>query len=219
MSAEFYNTFLVDPMNDILDSLLGIINALFPLELPFDTVLQQIPAEASFISDIDSLIIASGAASVYSSFFKNKGYPTGLVDIYSRLRSGSDPNALNGTLADHVQEALFYTDNPFEVSTPLSGKGLSKNLSIALGCRLARATEPVTFLPGENDSLYIDFKVQLGIPGISSIVVSMDPTNLPLGDQIDQFKSQLNFSSNMPEMEGTTSVSYTHLTLPTSDLV
>ena len=53
MSAEFYNTFLVDPMNDILDSLLGIINALFPLELPFDTVLQQIPAEASFISDID----------------------------------------------------------------------------------------------------------------------------------------------------------------------
>jgi hypothetical protein len=32
----------------------------------------------------------------------------------------------------------------------------------------------------------------------------MDETNLPLGDQIDQFKSQLNFSSNMPEMEGTT---------------
>ena len=32
----------------------------------------------------------------------------------------------------------------------------------------------------------------------------MDSTTLPLGDQIDQFKSQLNFSSNMPEMEGTT---------------
>ena len=204
MSAEFYNTFLVDPVNGILDSLLGIINALFPLELPFDTVLQQIPAEASFISDIDSLIIASGAASVYSSYFKNKGYPTGLVGIYSRLLSGSNSFALNDTLANHVQDTLSYTDNPFERSTPLSGEGLSKYLSMALGCRLARATEPVTFLPGENDSLYIDFKVQLGIPGISSIVVSMDSTNLPLGDQIDQFKSQLNFSSNMPEMEGTT---------------
>lgn len=206
MSAEFYNTFLVDPMNDILDSLLGIINAQFPLELPFDQVLQQIPAEASFISDIDSLIIASGAASVYSSYFKNKGYPTGLVDIYSRLLSGSDSTALNGTLANHVQDSLFYTDNPFEESTSLAGEGLSKFLSIALGCRLERAPPDsfVNFQPGENDSLYIDFKVQLGIPGISSIVVSMDETNLPLGDQIDQFKSQLNFSSNMPEMEGTT---------------
>ena len=206
MSAEFYNTFLVDPMNDILDSLLGIINAAFPLELPFDIVMQQIPAEASFISDIDSLIIASGAASVYSSYFKNKGYQTGLVDIYSRLLSGSDSTALNDTLANHVQDSLFYTDNPFEEGTSLAGEGLSKFLSIALGCRLERAPPNsfVNFQPGENDSLYIDFKVQLGIPGISSIVVSMDETNLPLGDQIDQFKSQLNFSSNMPEMEGTT---------------
>ena len=53
MSAEFYNTFLVDLMNDFLDSLLGIINAQFPLELPFNTVLQEIPPEASFISNID----------------------------------------------------------------------------------------------------------------------------------------------------------------------
>ena len=204
MSAEFYNTFLVDPMNDILDSLLGIINAQFPLELPFDQVLQQIPAEASFITNIDSLIISSGVSSVYSSYFKNKGYPTGLVDIYSRLLSGSDSTALNGTLANHVQDALFYTDNPFEESTSLAGEGLSKFLSIALGCRLERAPPNsfVNFQPGENDSLYIDFKVQLGIPGISSIVVSMDETNLPLGDQIDQFKSQLNFSSSLPEMEG-----------------
>jgi len=206
MSAEFYNTFLVDPMNDILDSLLGIINAQFPLELPFDQVLEQIPAEASFISDIDSLIIASGAASVYSSYFKNKGYPTSLVDIYSRLLSGSDTLALNDTLANHIKDSLFYTDNPFEEDTSLADEGLSKYISIALGCRLERAPPDsfVTFQPGDNDSLYIDFKVQLGIPGISSIVVSMDETNLPLGDEMDQFKSQLDFSSNMPEDTSTT---------------
>jgi hypothetical protein len=139
MSAEFYNTFLVDPMNDILDSLLGIINALFPLELPFDTVLQQIPAEASFITNIDSLIISSGVSSVYSSYFKNKGYPTGLIDIYSRLLSGSDTLALIDTLANHIKDSLFYTDNPFEEDTSLADKGLSKFLSIALGCRLERA--------------------------------------------------------------------------------
>ena len=204
MSAEFYNTFLVDPMNDILDSLLGIINAQFPLELPFDQVLEQIPAEASFITNIDSLIISSGVSSVYSSYFKNKGYPTGLIDIYSRLLSGSDTLALNDTLANHIKDSLFYTDNPFEEDTSLADEGLSKYISIALGCRLERAPPDsfVTFQPGDNDSLYIDFKVQLGIPGISSIVVSMDETNLPLGDEMDQFRNQLDFSSNMPNITG-----------------
>jgi len=202
MDARIFNQVFVHPINDALDIFFTFLNdSVFPVTLPFESVLAQIPAEASFITGVEGLIIADDPTSNFSSYFKNKGYPTSLKSISSQLITGPNTLTLNDTLADHQKDEIVPNDF-FSDTTPLGGYTLKNILKMLITCRLDSVEGETITLIGPIDSLYIDFEIQFSPSGIDSAIINIDATDLPLPG-IDGIKEKLNFSSNMPDLGDT----------------
>jgi len=212
MTAEDYNQLFVDPVNTVLSAILDSLNNLDPISLGLSSLIEGI--EPQVITSIDSLIIAGSDASpsYFTSLFKNNGYPTNLTNCYARFVGGID--ALNDTIANHDttmvgsiidSDSSTFSAGIFQKTTNLVGEGLTENLQITTYFQLDQAPDDsyVTLYPTANDSIYIDYKLQFNISGIDSAKVSIDSVSLDLSEQIDAIKSQLSFTGNLPEVEGT----------------
>ena len=212
MTAEHYNLSFVDPFNTVLSTILDSLNNLDPLNLGLDSLIEGI--EPQVITGIDTLIIAGSdvSPSYFTSLFKNNGYPTNLINCYARFVGGID--ALNDTIASHDttmvgsiidSDSSTFSAGIFQKTTNLVGEGLTENLQITTYFQLDQAPDDsyVTLYPTANDSIYIDYKLQFNISGIDSAKVSIDSVNIDLTDQTDAIKSQLSFTGNLPEVEGT----------------
>ena len=161
MDARIFNQVFVHPINDALDIFFTFLNdSVFPVTLPFESVLAQIPAEASFIKSVEGLIIADDPPSYFSSYFKNKGYPTSLKSISSQLVTGPNTLTLNDILADHQKDEIV-RDSTFSATTQLGDSTLKNIISILISCRLDSVEgETITLIDGIHDSLYIDFEIK-----------------------------------------------------------
>jgi len=212
MTAEHYNLLFVDPVNTVLSAILDSLNNSDPISLGLSSLIEGI--EPQVITSIDTLIIAGSDASpsYFTSLFKNNGYPTNLTNCYARFVGGID--ALNDTIANHDttmvgsiidSDSSTFSAGIFQKTTNLVGEGLTENLQITTYFQLDQAPDDsyVTLYPTANDSIYIDYKLQFNISGIDSAKVSIDSVNIDLTDQTDAIKSQLSFTGNLPEVEGT----------------
>jgi hypothetical protein len=212
MTAEDYNQLFVDPVNTVLSAILDSLNNSDPISLGLSSLIEGI--EPQVITSIDTLIIAGSDASpsYFTSLFKNNGYPTNLINCYARFVGGID--ALNDTIANHDttmvgsiidSDSTEFSAGIFQKTTNLVGEGLTENLQITTYFQLDQAPDDsyVTLYPTANDSIYIDYKLQFNISGIDSAKVSIDSVNIDLTDQTDAIKSQLSFTGNLPEVEGT----------------
>jgi len=212
MTAEHYNLLFVDPVNTVLSAILDSLNNSDPISLGLSSLIEGI--EPQVITSIDTLIIAGSDASpsYFTSLFKNNGYPTNLTNCYARFVGGID--ALNDTIANHDttmvgsiidSDSSTFSAGIFQKTTNLVGEGLTENLQITTYFQLDQAPDDsyVTLYPTANDSIYIDYKLQFNISGIDSAKVSIDSVSLDLSEQIDAIKSQLSFTGNLPEVEGT----------------
>ena len=203
MDARLFNQLFVHPINVLLDNFFTFLSeSVFPVTLPFESVLAEIPADASFITGVEGLIIADEPSSFYSSEFTNRGYPTSLKSISSQLVTGPTTLTLNDILADHQKDEIE-TNDTFSDITQLGDSTLKNILSMLISCRLDSVEgETITLIDGINDSLYIDFEIQFSPSGIDSAIINIEATDLPLPG-IDGIKEKLNFSSNMPDLGDT----------------
>jgi len=203
MDARLFNQLFVHPINVLLDNFFTFLSeSVFPVTLPFESVLAEIPADASFITGVEGLIIADEPSSFYSSEFTNRGYPTSLKSISSQLVTGPTTLTLNDILADHQKDEIE-TNDTFSDITQLGDSTLKNILSMLISCRLDSVEgETITLIDGINDSLYIDFEIQFSPSGIDSAIINIDATDLPLPG-IDGIKEKLCFSSNMPDLGDT----------------
>jgi hypothetical protein len=203
MDARLFNQFFVHPINVLLDNFFTFLSeSVFPVTLPFESVLAAIPPDASFITGVEGLIIADEPSSFYSSEFTNRGYPTSLKSISSQLITGPTTLTLNDILADHQKDEIE-TNDTFSDIAQLGDSTLKNILSMLISCRLDSVEgETITLIDGINDSLYIDFEIQFSPSGIDSAIINIEATDLPLPG-IDGIKEKLNFSSNMPDLGDT----------------
>jgi len=182
LSADFYNAAIATPANNFLDSLFGQINGQAPIDLGLNSLLPD--SDPQLISSIDTINISSGDNSVYSTKIKNRGIPTNLSSVFSRLVTGIE--ALDDTIANHASDAIAIGTELNETKD-LGGEGLAQLLQITTAFQLDYAPTGsfVTLYPPGNaegeepsDSLYIDFKVQFGLSGVESMDVSIDSVGL-----------------------------------------
>ena len=76
MDARLFNQAFVHPINDALDIFFTFLNdSVFPVTLPFESVLAQIPEEAEFINSVEGLILADNPQSTFSSILKTEVIP------------------------------------------------------------------------------------------------------------------------------------------------
>jgi hypothetical protein len=203
MDARLFNQLFVHPINVLLDNFFTFLSeSVFPVTLPFESVLAEIPADASFITGVEGLIIADEPSSFYSSEFTNRGYPTSLKSISSQLVTGPTTLTLNDILADHQKDEIE-TNDTFSDITQLGDSTLKNILSMLISCRLDSVEgETITLIDGINDSLYIDFEIQFSPSGIDSAIINILGRDLEIPG-IDGIKEKLNFSSNMPDLGDT----------------
>jgi len=182
LSADFYNAAIATPANNFLDSLFGQINGQAPIDLGLNSLLPD--SDPQLISSIDTINISSGDNSVYSTKIKNRGIPTNLSSVFSRLVTGIE--ALDDTIANHASD-LIAIGTELNETKDLGGEGLAQLLQITTAFQLDYAPPGtfVTLYPPENDegqqpsdSLYIDFKIQFGLSGVESMDVSIDSVGL-----------------------------------------
>jgi len=203
MDARLFNQAFVHPINDALDIFFTFLNdSVFPVTLPFESVLAQIPEEAEFINSVEGLILADNPQSTFSSYFKNRGYPTSLKSISSQLITGPNTLTLNDILADHQIDEIVPNDT-FSDITQLGDSTLKNIIKMLITCRLDSVEgETITLVDGINDSLYIDFEIQFSPSGIDSAIINILATDLDIPG-IDGIKEKLDFSSNMPDLGDT----------------
>ena len=182
LSADFYNAAIATPANNFLDSLFGQINGAAPIDLGLNSLLPD--GDPQIISSIDTINISSGDNSLYSTKIKNRGIPTDLSTVYSRLVTGIE--ALDDTIANHVSDAITIGTELNETKD-LGGEGLAQLIQITTAFQLDYAPPGtfVTLYPPDNgagqepsDSLYIDFKIQFGLEGVESMDVGIDSVGL-----------------------------------------
>ena len=122
-------------------------------------------SDPQLISSIDTINISSGDNSVYSTKIKNRGIPTNLSSVFSRLVTGIE--ALDDTIANHASD-LIAIGTELNETKDLGGEGLAQLLQITTAFQLDYAPTGsfVTLYPPGNaegeepsDSLYIFFKI------------------------------------------------------------
>ena len=180
ISAEFYNDVIAGNVNIVLEEFFNTANSLEIPALPLDDIANT----TDLISSVDTLNIAEGEESKYSTWIKNKGIPTGITGVYSRLITGTE--AYDDTLANHTSTNIANGEILNEVKD-LYGEGLAQLIQISNMIQVAYAT-PGTFITlypqgnaeGQtpNDSIYLDFKIGFGIAGIEGIDISIDSVGL-----------------------------------------
>ena len=203
MFGSAYNRYFVNPVNTVLSAILDSINALEPISLGLSSLISGI--EPQIISSVDSLIISGSneSPSYFSSYFKNRGYPTNLINPFARFIGGNE--SLNDTIVNHDTTAVP-ANHIFQTYSNLLGKGLTENLKITTNFQLETVHPDsfVTLYPEISDSMYIKSNLVFNIAGIDSAKVTIDSVNLDLSEQMESIKSQLSFGGNLPEVEGTT---------------
>ena len=203
MFGSAYNRYFINPVNTVLSAILDSINALEPISLGLSSLISGI--EPQIISSVDSLIISGSNEnpSYFSSYFKNRGYPTNLINPFARFIGGNE--SLNDTIVNHDTTAVP-ANHIFQTYSDLLGEGLTENLKIATNFQLETVHPDsfVTLYPEVSDSMYIKSNLVFNIAGIDSAKVTIDSVNLDLSEQMESIKSQLSFGGNLPEVEGTT---------------
>ena len=182
ISAEFYNDFIAGNINLVLEEFFNAANSIEIPPLPFD----DIASNADLISSVDTLNIADGDESKYSTWIKNKGIPTDITGVYSRLVTGTE--AYDDTLANHTSSGIANGEVLNEIKD-LYGEGLAQLIQISNMIQVGYAT-PGTFItlyPEGNaegqtpsDSMYLDFEIGFGIAGIEGIDISIDSVGLEI---------------------------------------
>ena len=181
ISAEFYNDFIAGNTNIFLEEFFNLLNsATIPLPL------ELIAESTTLISSVDTLNIAEGEESKYTTWIKNRGIPTDLIGVYSRLVTGTEE--LDDTLANHTSAAIANGEELNEIKD-LYGEGLAQLIQITSMIEVAYQT-PGTFITlypmgnaeGEvpSDSMYLDFKIGFGIAGFEGIDISIDSVALEI---------------------------------------
>ena len=182
LSAEFYNSMIAGPANNILDSIFGVINNAAPINLGLDALLPD--TDPQFISSIDSINISSTGDSYFSTKMVNRGVPTGLVSAYSRLVTGTE--ALDDTIASH-ENSLLQAGESLNETKDLAAEGLAQLLQITTGFQIEYApigSFVTLYPPGDpsgnapNDSMYVNFSLQFNLDGVESMDVSIDSVGL-----------------------------------------
>jgi len=182
ISAEFYNDFIAGNVNIVLEEFFNAANSIEIPQLP----LSEIANNVDLISSVDTLNIADGDESKYSTWIKNKGIPTDITGVYSRLVTGTE--AYDDTLANHTSLGIANGEELNEIKD-LYGEGLAQLLQISNMIQVGYAT-PGTFItlyPVGNaegqtpsDSMYLDFEIGFGIAGIEGIDISIDSVGLEI---------------------------------------
>ena len=203
MFGSAYNKYFVNLVNTALSTAFDSLNALEPTSLGLSSLISGI--EPQVISSVDSLIISGSNASpsYFSSYFKNRGYPTNLINPYARFIGGIE--SLNDTIVNH-DTTLVPTNQIFRSYSDLLGEGLTENLKVTTNFQLETVHPDsfITLYPEVSDSMYVKFNLVFNISGIDSAKVTIDSVNLDLSEQMESIKSQLSFGGNLPEVEGTT---------------
>ena len=81
ISAEFYNDFIAGNVNIVLEEFFNAANSIEIPQLP----LSEIANNVDLISSVDTLNIADGDESKYSTWIKNKGIPTDITGVIGSL--------------------------------------------------------------------------------------------------------------------------------------
>ena len=180
ISAEFYNEVIAGVTNNFLETFFNTANDLEIPPLPLDEIANNV----DLISSVDTLNIADGDESKYSTWIKNRGMPTNISGVYSRLVTGTE--AYDDTLANHVSSGIS-NGQEFNQVKDLYGEGLAQLIQISNMLLVEYAT-PGTFItlyPQGNaegqtpsDSMYLDFEIGFGIAGIEGIDISIDSVGL-----------------------------------------
>ena len=182
LTAEFYNSAIAGPANNVLDSLFSVINNAAPINLGLDALLPE--TDPQFISSIDSINISSTGDSYFSTKIINRGVPTGLSSAYSRLVTGTE--ALDDTIVNH-ENSLLQAGELLNETKDLSNEGLAQLIQITTGFQIEYAPigSFVTLYPpghssgnAPSDSMYVDFSLQFNLGGLESMDVSIDSVGL-----------------------------------------
>ena len=102
----------------------------------------MIAESTTLISSVDTLNIAEGEESKYTTWIKNRGIPTDLIGVYSRLVTGTEE--LDDTLANHTSAAIANGEELNEIKD-LYGEGLAQLIQITSMIEVAYQT-PGTFI-------------------------------------------------------------------------
>jgi len=180
VSADFYNNEIIGNVNIFLENFFNAQNNLPVTSLPLNTI-----AEGSdLISSVDTLNIAAGEGSKFAFYLKNRGIPTDIVGIYSRIDTGTD--SLDLSLANFTSTGLSNGAEPINESQNLYGKGLAQLFALTqyFSIEPQNIGVPVELFPSgslegiPSDSMYLDFKTEFGLEGFESIDISVDSSFL-----------------------------------------
>ena len=224
MSRENYNTYIVEPINSVLDTLFSLVSQ--TVSLGFNEI--PLPEDPALIDEVIGLLIKEDPInSIFSTRFSNNNIPTSLEKVYSYVTTANseietDPglNTFQDTvyLANHGYDGINLENGEiYETSTELSGKLLKGFLRMGTNFKLPLATEPYVTIPIGSPS--IGFLLSFKLAGFETLRVrtnsinlldgiEMDPVELPEMDMTESGITKMEIYQNLLKETGTANQLY-----------
>ena len=224
MTRENYNTYIVEPINSVLDTLFSLVSQ--TINLGFNDI--PLPEEPALIDEVIGLLIKEDPInSIFSTRFSNNNIPTPLEQVYSYVTTANseietDPslNTFQDTvyLANHGYDGIDLENGEiYETSTELSGKLLRGFLRMGTNFKLPLATEPYVTIPVGSPS--IGFLLSFKLAGFETLRVrtnsinlldgiEMEPVELPEMDMAESGITKMEIYQNQLKTTGTANQLY-----------
>ncbi len=168
VSPDEWNVKVADAFNLAFQPIEFLIEVYDETDIP-------LPDNPAVIDEVTALIVQDSPSSYFSTSIRNAGIATSVSNASVEFITGNTL-PMDDTLAVHDSE-IFILHNTLSVEdTSLSSVPIKSWMAFNLDLSVEPASDFVEMASG--DSLFIELRIQLSIPGVDSAVVQILPTDI-----------------------------------------
>lgn len=168
LSSDNWNQWIADVFNSSFNPIEFLVEVYDETDIP-------LPDDPAVIDEVTALILQDSPSSYFQTSIRNAGITTSVRNAGVELITGNTL-PMDDTLAIHNENTSIVHNTRSVENTSLSSAPIKSWMAFNMDLSVEPASDFVEMSSG--DSLFIELRIQLSIPGVDSAVVQILPTDI-----------------------------------------